>query len=58
MDAVCNLVLMNSEIILGQHCYLGMNSRIGRSRGLVLDGASVSSAPYLAEYRTGGTSDE
>ena len=58
VDAVCNLVLMNSEIILGQHCYLGMNSRIGRSRGLVLDGASASSAPYLAEYRTGGTSDE
>ena len=58
VDAICNLVFMNSEIILGQHCYLGMNSRIGRSRGLVLDGALVSSAPYLAEYRTGGTIDE
>ena len=58
VDAICNLVFMNNEIILGQHCYLGMNSRIGRSRSLVLDGTSVSSAPYLAEYRTGGTSDE
>ena len=58
VDAVCNLVFLNDEIILGQHCYLGMNSRIGRSRGLVLDGAAVSSAPYLDEYRTGGTTDE
>ena len=58
VDAVCNLVFLNDEIILGQHCYLGMNSRIGRSRGLVLDGAAPSSAPYLDEYRTGGTTDE
>lgn len=58
VDAICNLVFLQEEMILGQHCYLGINSRIGRSRGLVLDGASVSSAPYLAEYRTGGTRDE
>ena len=58
VDAICNLVFMNDEMILGQHCYLGMNARIGRSRGLVLDGTAVSSAPYLAEYRTGGTTDE
>ena len=58
VDAICNLVFVNDEIILGQHCYLGMNSRIGRSRGLVLDGTSVPSAPYLAEFVTGGTSDE
>lgn len=58
VDAICNLVFMNDEIILGQHCYLGMNSRIGGSRSLVLDGASVPSAPYLAEFVTGGTRDE
>lgn len=58
VDAICNLVFMNHEIILGQHCYLGMNSRIGGSRSLVLDGASVPSAPYLAEFVTGGTRDE
>ena len=54
VDAICNLVFMSDEIILGQHCYLGMNSRIGGSRSLVLDGGSVSSAPYLAEFVTGG----
>ena len=58
VDAICNLVFWNDEILLGQHCYLGMNSRIGRSRGLVLDGAAAASAPYLAEFVTGGTSDE
>ena len=58
VDAICNLVFMNEEIILGQHCYLGMNARIGRSRGLVLDGTAASSAPYLAESVTGGTKDE
>ena len=55
VDAVCNLVFMNDEIILGQHCYLGMNSKIGRSRGLVLNGAAAASAPYLTEFVTGGT---
>lgn len=58
VDAICNLVFMNDEIILGQHCYLGMNSRIGSSKGLVLDGAAAASAPYLAEFATGGTRDE
>ena len=54
VDAVCNLVFLGEEMILGQHCYLGMNSRIGRSGSLVLDGAAASSAPYLAEFVTGG----
>lgn len=58
VDAICNLVFMNDEMILGQHCYLGMNSRVGGSRGLVLDGAPAPSAPYLAEFVTGGTRDE
>ncbi len=58
VDAVCNLVFMNDAILLGQHCYLGINSRIGKSGGLVLNGAAPSSAPYLTESMTGGRSDE
>ena len=58
VDAICNLVFMHREMILGQHCYLGMNSRIGGSRSLVLGGAPVPSAPYLGEFVTGGTRDE
>lgn len=58
VDAICNLVFLHNEILLGQHCYLGMNSRIGGSRGLVLDGTAVNGAPHLAEFVTGGTSDE
>lgn len=58
VDAVCNLVFMNDELILGQHCYLGMNSILGRSRGLVLDGGAVPSAPYLAQSATGGRTNE
>ena len=58
VDAVCNLVFMNDELILGQHCYLGINSILGRSRGLVLDGGAVPSAPYLAQSATGGRTNE
>ncbi|MGO5115175.1 hypothetical protein ACTQ33_09110 [Candidatus Avoscillospira sp. LCP25S3_F1] len=58
VDAICNLVFLRHEILLGQHCYLGMNSRIGGSRELVLDGTAASGAPHLAEFVTGGTSDE
>lgn len=55
VDAICNLVFINDEIILGQHCYLGKNARIGMSKSLILDGDAVSSAPYLSEFVTGGT---
>ena len=50
VDAICNLVFLENVMILGRHCYLGVNSRIGRSEELVLDtGASAPGAPYLTE---------
>ncbi len=49
VDAVCNLVYLESAMILGRHCYLGVNSRISRSEELVLDAAAAPGAPYLTE---------
>ena len=28
VDAICNLILLTNNIILGHHCYLGLNSYI------------------------------
>ena len=58
VDAICNLAFLDQTMILGQHCYLEMNSRIGGSRNLVLDGAAGSGGRYLTEHDSGGTMDE
>lgn len=57
VDAVCNLVFLEDAIVLGRHCYLGMNTRITSSKELVLDGTVHANAPYLAEFETGGMID-
>lgn len=57
VDAICNLVFLEDAMVLGRHCYLGMNTCVGRSKTLILDGTLHSSAPYLAEIKTGGTID-
>ena len=31
IDAICNLVILTDNIILGVHCYIGVNSRISNS---------------------------
>ncbi len=50
VDAICNLVFLDDAMILGEHCYLEINSRISRSEKLVLDaGAASPGAPYLTE---------
>ncbi len=55
IDAVCSLVILEDAILLGQHCYLGVNSRLADSGALVLGGGPArSGAPYLARSRTGG----
>lgn len=55
VDAICNLVFLENAMILGRHCYLGVNSRIGRSEELVLDaGVSAPGAPFLTESRQEG----
>ncbi len=55
IDSVCNLVILEDAILLGRHCYLGVNSRLGDSGALVLGGGTARSAgSYLAQSRTGG----
>lgn len=37
IDSICNLVILNDQIHLGQHCYIGINSFITKNQELVLD---------------------
>ena len=53
-DAICNLAFLEDSLILGRHSYLGMNTTIGASRELVLDGSGASGTPHLGPNRTTG----
>ena len=37
IDAICNLVILNSEIYLDHHSYLGINSYTTKNQGIILD---------------------
>ncbi len=37
IDTICNLVILNNEIYLDHHCYLGINSYAARNENIVLD---------------------
>lgn len=37
VDSVCNLVVLNDQIYLDNHCYMGINSFITKTQGLVLN---------------------
>ena len=47
VETVCNLVFTEDTLVLGRHCYLGINTALGRNTELVLDGEPDTSAPYL-----------
>lgn len=36
IDSICNLVVLNDNIYLDHHCYMGMNSYIAQSRELII----------------------
>ncbi len=40
-DSKCNLVVLNDNIYLDYHCYLGINSYIAKNERMVLDGNSI-----------------
>jgi len=37
IDSICNLVVLNKDIYLDHHCYLGLNSRVAEKDRVVLD---------------------
>lgn len=37
IDSICNLVILNSEMYLDHHCYLGINSCAAQNQYIVLD---------------------
>ncbi len=40
IDSICNLVILNNEIYLDHHCYLGINTYAAKSENIVLDNDS------------------
>lgn len=42
IDTECNLVILNDNIYLDHHCYLGVNSYVAQNQSLVLDEGSQS----------------
>ncbi len=37
VDSICNLVVLNDQIYLDNHCYIGMNSFITKNEKMILD---------------------
>ena len=52
IDSICNLVVLNNEIYLDHHCYLGVNTYTSRSEQIVLENHASSDEPN-AIYLTG-----
>lgn len=40
IDSICNLVILNNEIYLDHHCYLGINTYASKSENIVLENNS------------------
>ena len=47
IDTICNLVILNNEIYLDYHCYLGINSYVAGNEKIVLDENDSSSTQLL-----------
>lgn len=47
IDTICNLVILNDEIYLDYHCYLGINSYVASNEKIVLDEKDNSSTQLL-----------
>lgn len=47
IDTICNLVILNNEIYLDYHCYLGINSYVAGNDKIVLDEKDNSSTQLL-----------
>lgn len=52
IDSICNLVVLNNEIYLDHHCYLGVNTYTSKSEQIVLENHASSDEPD-AIYLTG-----
>lgn len=50
-DAKCNLVVLNNDIYLDYHCYLGINSYLSHNKQMILGGDSViMNSNFLANF--------
>lgn len=50
-DIKCNLVILNNNIYLDCHCYLGINSYISYNKQMVIDGdAMIMDSTFLTDY--------
>lgn len=47
IDTICNLVILNNEIYLDYHCYLGINSYMESNKNIVLDDYEQNSTQLL-----------
>lgn len=56
-DSKCNLVILNNNIYLDYHCYLGINSYLSHNKQIVLDGDSVlMNSNFLTKLNENSTS--